>query len=118
MSKTVLIHNDNIAVEDYFSDSVKFKARFSDIDKYISLDIIEALKEKEFDVIFIKDNLSSNYLELYGLRVAYHIRLSQELNNKRFKPIVILSDIDVYMLNKLTLMANILFTKYIYNSKY
>jgi hypothetical protein len=53
------------------------------------------LKEKDFEVLFIKDNLSSNYLELLGLRVAYHIRLSSELGNKRFVPIIIISDFDI-----------------------
>ncbi len=84
------------------------------IDEYISSEIILELNKTEFGVIYIKDNLSSNYLELYGLRVAYHIRLSQELGNKIYIPIVILSDIDSHILNKLDPMARILFTKNIF----
>ena len=84
------------------------------IDEYISSEIIPELNKTEISVIYIKDSLSSNYLELYGLRVAYHIRLSQELRNKIYMPIVILSDIDSHILNKLSTMARILFTKNIF----
>ncbi len=84
------------------------------IDEYISKKIIPKIKEQEVDAVFIKDSLSDNYLELYGLIVAYHIRLSLELGDKRFMPIVILSDIDGYTLNKLSSLARILFTKSIY----
>ena len=83
----------------------------SDLDTYISQIFLPKLQKKEFNILFIKDNLSDNYLELYGIILAYHIRLSDELGNKRFVPIVIISDIDGYILNKLTPMANILFTK-------
>jgi len=88
-----------------------------DLDTYISKILINELSLKEFDTIFIKDNLSSNYLELYGLRVAYHIRLSSELANKRFAPIVIISDFDEATLNRFTHEANILFTEGIYLCK-
>ena len=84
------------------------------IDEYISSEIISELNKTEFGVIYIKDNLSSNYLELYGLRVAYHVRLTQELGNKIYLPIVILSDIDSHILNKLSPIARILFTKNIF----
>nr|MBL0721252.1 hypothetical protein [Sulfurovaceae bacterium] len=60
------------------------------------------------------DNLSTNYLELHGLRVAYHIRLSEELGDKRYIPIVILSDVDSYILNKIEPMSRIIFTKNIF----
>ena len=82
-----------------------------DLDSHISQKIIPEIVKKEFNILFIKDNLSDNYLELYGITLAYHIRLSAELGDKRFVPIVVISDIDGYILNKLTPMANILFTK-------
>jgi len=82
-----------------------------DLDSHISQKIIPEIVKKEFNILFIKDNLSDNYLELYGITLAYHIRLSAELEDKRFVPIVIISDVDGYILNKLTPMANILFTK-------
>jgi len=46
--------------------------------------------------------------------LAYHIRLSEELGDKRFIPIVILSDLDGYNLNQFTTLARILFTKNIF----
>ena len=114
MNKKLLIHNDNVAYIESFEKSKKFAPNFSDIDKYISIEIIQKeLKDTLFDVIYIKDNLSSNYLELYGLRVAYHIRLSSETKN-RYTPIVIISDLDNYALNKISPLARIFFTKSLY----
>lgn len=111
--KSLLIHNDNVKYEN-FTNSIKFSLVDSDVDKSISNDIILNEKLKEIDIVFIKDNLSSNYIELLGLRVAYHLRLSGELKTKRFIPIVILSDLDYFELNKLSSFSNILFTKNIY----
>jgi len=115
MNKAILIHNDNVKFIDLFGDNnIKFEQRHSDLDTYISEDIIKELREKTFDTIYIKDNLSTNYLELLGLRVALHIRLSSDLDEKRHVPIIILSDIDSYIINKLNPMANLLFTKNIF----
>lgn len=86
--KSLLIHNDNVKYEN-FTNSIKFSLVDSDIDKSISNYIITDKKLKDTDIVFIKDNLSSNYIELLGLRVAYHLRLSGELKTKRFIPIVI-----------------------------
>ena len=105
MSNLLLIHNDNIAnIENY-----QKQIRFTNIQN-----VLDELKEILFDTIFIKDSLSDNYLELQGVELAYHIRLSQELRAKHLSPIVILSDIDSYTLNKLNPIARILFTKNIY----
>jgi DNA-binding NarL/FixJ family response regulator len=111
---SIVIHNNNID-SFLFEDDIPFDTT-NHIDKYISEEIIPKLFKKDFDRIFIKDNLSSNYLELIGLRVAYHIRLSQEkeMEEKRFYPIIILSDLDSHTLNKLEPMAKILFTKNIF----
>lgn len=115
LNQSVIIHHDNVCDLQIFNEHVKFIQSSEDIDTYISDNIInKELQSKEFDTIFIKDNLSSNYLELYGLRVAYHIRLSTELENKRFSPIVIISDFDEITLNRFTQEANILFTDGIY----
>lgn len=114
-STTLLIHNDNVS-----KCSIQNEIIFSnqeDIDTYISSKIIPELTSRAFDKIFIKDNLSLNYLELYGLRVAYHIRLSQNLGEKRFVPIVIISEYDSDMLMQFTQDANILFTDGIYLCK-
>lgn len=121
MNNLILIHHKNVPenINVHFADSniIEFtycNSKFKNIDEYISKVIIENLKNKEFKIIYVKDNLSSNYLELYGLRVVYHIRLSQELAEKRFVPIVLLSDLDACILNKLEPMGSIVFTKNIY----
>lgn len=118
MSKfnALLIHKDNTPLKSKVKILEKFDIETfdfgnSDLDTYISQIFLPKLQQKEFNILFIKDNLSDNYLELYGITLAYHIRLSAELGDKRFVPIVIISDVDGYILNKLTPMANILFTK-------
>ncbi len=116
-TQSVVIHHDNVCDLQIFNYPIKFIQSSDDIDTYISKEIINELKNKEFDTIFIKDNLTSNYLELYGLRVAYHIRLSNELADKRFTPIVIISDFDENTLNRFTQEANILFTNGVYLCK-
>jgi len=113
--RTLKIHSNNV-IDVEFDHEIIFEST-DDLDTYISKILINELSLKEFDTIFIKDNLSSNYLELYGLRVAYHIRLSSELANKRFAPIVIISDFDEATLNRFTHEANILFTEGIYLCK-
>lgn len=120
MNKSILVHNDNVQAIDSFLYSIKFSPTCSDIDEYISTDILKQIKSLDFEVIFIKDNLSGNYLEFYGLILAYHIRLSQDLGDKRYVPIVILSDLDGYIINRLTKVGQILFTKSVFigpNSK-
>jgi len=111
---SILIHNDNIFNLTYFDTRIKFKPNLSNIDKYISKIIIPELEKKDFDVLYIKDNLSENYMELYGIRLAYHVRLSQELGNKRFIPIIIISDFNVETLIRQGSLSNILVTKNIY----
>jgi len=108
----IVIHNNNINLS-LFDNRIRFITN-DNIDDYISTDIIPELIKKEFDFIFIKDNLSTNYLELLGIRVAYHIRLSQVLKEKRYIPIIILSDTNSHLLNKLNPIAKILFTKHIF----
>ena len=114
-NQNVLIHFDNV-VDSEFEINIKFNCN-DDIDKYISNYIIKKLQNKEFDRIFIKDNLSSNYLEFYGLRVAYHLRLSSELEDKRFVPIIIISDFDEGTLNRFNSDAKFLFTEGVYLCK-
>jgi len=104
MANSILIHNDNsFSIDSIFKDAIKFEPRFSDIDICIQEDIILELINKNYDVIFIKDNLSQNYLELLGLRVAYHIRFSTDLGKKQYLPIVILTDLDGYLLSNYNL---------------
>lgn len=123
MFKPLLIHNDNTPLKDICSNSLTFKIdsfdlSSSDIDTYISQKILPLIKDDDFNILFIKDNLSKNYIELYGILLAYHIRLSSELGESIQKiPIVILSDLDGYILNKISPMAKILFTKNVFIGK-
>jgi len=107
---SLLIHNDNVAFIDSFEASIKFSSS-SDIDDYISNMILSEIKTKNPHIIFIKDNLSSNYLELYGLRLAYHIRFEEKLKSV---PTVILSDLNGFTLNRFEPMAKILLTQNVF----
>ena len=113
MSKSLIIHHNNVVDMAAFDAQIIFDLN-GKIDTYIHTKIIPMIKNSEPDIIFIKDNLSSNYLELYGITLAYHIRLSKELEDRHFVPIVILSDVDACVLNKLDSNANILFTQNMY----
>ncbi len=116
-SKNLLIHNNNVYSLADFDLRVKFKPPHDDIERYITESIIPELLEKDFDKIFIKDKLTTHYLELTGIHLAYHIRLSQQLGDKRLVPIVILSDFDAQTLLRLDPIAQILFTKNIFISQ-
>ena len=115
-TKKLLIHNNNTDIK-LFENRIRFTLDSGDIDSYISNEIIKSIKERDFDIIFIKDNLSSNYLELYGLIVAYHIRLSQELGNIKYTPIVIISDLNRDILNNFSTLAKILYTDLVFTIK-
>ena len=124
MPKSILIHNNNINLEklpkelEHLSFGLNKDVNNSsilnnDIDKYMSKFIKTIKNEGKFDIIFIKDNLSENYLDLYGILLAYHIRLDSDEKIKTI-PIVIISDLDVYTINLISHYAKILFTKNIF----
>lgn len=122
MFEPLLIHNDNTVLTDKIQSKFSLKLdqfdfENSDLDTYISKKVIPFLMQKNFNILFIKDNLLQNYIELYGILLAYHIRLSSELDNKRYVPIVIISELDGYILNKIEPMSNILFTRNIFIGK-
>lgn len=112
--KNLLIHNNNVFDLGYFSQRVRFLPPHDDIERYISEEIIPELEKKDFDVLYIKDKLTANYLELAGLQLAYHVRLSESLGEKRFVPIVIISDLSTETLMKLDPIAKLVFTKNVY----
>ncbi len=88
---------------------------FSDIDKYISKEILPKMQEN-IECILIDISLSDELLDFFGLRLACHIRLSKVLGRRQFIPIVIISDFDGCKINKWdnTDLANIIFTKQVY----
>jgi len=108
MSDVLFIHHDDTVFTG--SHSVTFHAQ-PYIDDYISKSILSKIEQNSYKAIFIKDSLSQNYLDLYGLRVAHHIRLTPSLGKSRELPIVIISDIDSHYLNKLSKLSLILFTQ-------
>lgn len=102
---SLIIHNNNIFNLEKYEEKIRF---------FNIQDTLKLLSEKEFDVIYIKDNLTLNCLDFYGLVLAYQIRLTEELKEKRYIPIVIISDLDGFTISKLTEYSKILFTKNIF----
>jgi hypothetical protein len=86
----LLIHNNNTAFNQPklfpLSEQFVFDVDFDkDVDLYIDENLTEGdLKGKieKADIVFIKVSLSQNYLEYFGIRVAYHIRLTKSLREK------------------------------------
>jgi len=114
MTNALLIHNNNTPLKKVLDNQIVFNPTIddlseNDIDGFISKTVMPQIKEREFQIIYIKDNLSVNYLDFYGFILAYHIRF--ELGAEQFVPIVILSEIDAYTINRLTPLGAILFTK-------
>ncbi len=105
----VFIHNNNLCED--FENRVLY-AQNIEVDKYISSNLLLKIESVNPSVIFIKDALSEQYIDLAGLRVAMHIRLS----NKKLKylPIVIVSELNHIILQKLSPLANILITKNVF----
>jgi len=121
MNKSMIIYNKNISkniLKEFDNNQLigfnyNCQDKYKNLDEYISKEIIEKLIQQNIDIIFIKDSLSSNYLELYGLIIAYHIRLSS--TKLKYLPIIILSDIDGFTLLKAQpYISNILFTRNIF----
>jgi CheY-like chemotaxis protein len=103
--KKLLIHNNNIPNLISFNNRIKF----------ISIEnTLKEIEKNEVNIFYIRDSLSENYLDFYGLILAYHIRLSPQLKDKRFLPIVILTDLDGCIINKFSSLGQILFTKNIF----
>ena len=95
--KPILIHNDNTYLLKSFQDNEWYIEKFlpslqSDIDIQLDLFIKNKIASKEISALFIKITLSSNYLELLGLRLGLHIRLSYKYSHLQKLPIVFLCE--------------------------
>lgn len=129
----LLIYNDqlfpnsikNQFEEDNIGIAVNYKVLKSDliepnfnIDKHISNFLMEdEIELKKYDVIFLPYSLStSNYSEYIGLRMAYHIRLTDEFVNLQ-TPIVFYGEEEPWELCKVILNGQILFTQNISTTK-
>jgi CheY-like chemotaxis protein len=88
-----------------------------DVDHYITAELEAGdLRDKLLaaDVVFIKIALSENYFEYLGLRLAYHIRLSPSLEDKRYLPIIFVGEESYDFLGRTAELSDILFTGGVY----
>lgn len=125
---SLLIYNDNISPD--FID--QFKSHLGKVKSFVvsnqtlakenySFDLVVTeflsnFQTYKYDVIFIPINLSSeNYLEFSGLKIGYHIRMTKDFINQD-TPIIFLGNEDVFEINKLTSLGEILFTPQVYLS--
>jgi CheY-like chemotaxis protein len=66
------------------------------------------------NIVYIRLSLTANYLEYTGLRMAYHIRLTTKLQDKRFIPIVIVCEESYQFIGVTSNIPEILFTTGLY----
>ncbi len=121
----LLIHNDNLptVLIQQFETSSKFDIGQSKIlefgfsfDREAHEQLSKILKGKKFNVIFLPYTLSNqNYLELSGLRLALHIRLTKEFNHTHI-PIVFIGHESRDQISKLSDYGSLLFTTGIFNT--
>jgi CheY-like chemotaxis protein len=121
----LLIHNDNLPTNliDGFTNTLLFSIPQSKMleegfsfDKEVHNQAGKILKEKSIDVIFLPYSLSENYLELTGLRLALHVRLTPEWNHTRI-PIVFIGHETVNQIAKLSELGSFLFTTGIFSTQ-
>lgn len=121
----LLIHNDNLPTPliNGFDHHLKFdigQAKILEFDFSFDQEahnqLNKVLENQIFDVVFIPYNLSvNNYLELSGLRLALHIRLTEKWNH-RFIPIVFIGHETKEQIAKLTDYGSFLFSSGIFST--
>jgi CheY-like chemotaxis protein len=126
---SLLIYNDNITPDFIY----KFKNKIGDTipfsisnqtlsnDEYsfdnVVSDFLLEFSQKKYEVIFIPLNLSfSNYLEFTGLKLGYHIRLTENFINQETS-IVFIGEEESFEINKLTIYGEILHSPNIFLTK-
>jgi len=124
--KKLLIHANNtpLNAEKLFPLAEQFVFEV-DLDKDVDHYIHEILAEKgkltelitASDILYIKVALSANYLEYFGLRLIYHIRLSPVLKEKAKIPICLIAEETVQFIGATAIDPLILFTQGIYHIK-
>ncbi|WP_343692621.1 hypothetical protein [Chitinophaga sp.] len=115
MSRPVLIHSNNSSLLSLFSETIHFQPSKNsnlDIDSQLTATVEDLIRSNP-TIIFIKISLSYNSLELLGIRLAYHIRLSG--NNLIEKlPIVFIGEESLDELLILSELSDIFSTRGIY----
>ena len=111
MKAPLLVHNNNsfLALKNGINNE-KFDDSIVDF-------IDDVLIHEKFDILIIPFSLSENYLEFVGLELAYHIRLTKELEDLRFVPIIFFGEETPYLISKLSWLGRILYTDGIYIAK-
>lgn len=117
--KAILISSNNSAINPniasgendiQFESIFEFNSSLNELDEKFSLELLHKLCQIDFDIVFISDNLSNNPIDFSGINLACHIRLSQELGDKRYCPIILLSDLDLSSVIKLAPLNSIFLT--------
>ncbi len=86
------------------------------LDRFLHDELKKIFQGKNYDVIFIPYTLSiQNYLELTGLRIAAHIRLTKEWEHFN-KPIVFIGPETKEQIAKLSELGTILFTPGVFST--
>jgi len=87
-------------------------SRFN-IDLFISTKVLPNI-EIDCDVILMPVSLTDNFLEVVGLRLAYHLRFTTHVN--QFKPIIFISDVKLTDVLQITELASIIYSNGCYFS--
>lgn len=119
LSNCLLVHNGNSSLKNRIDKKIEFvfeNKKNSDLDKYITESIIPKIHTESFEVLIIKDILSSNPIDYYGIVLLMHIRLSLSIEQKKFIPIIIESNIPADLMNRINVLSNVLFTTNTYLS--
>ncbi len=84
------------------------------IDQSLEDKILQEIKNETFDIFCIPINLDDSVINFDGIRLGMHTRLTEELGNKRFKPIVFLGELTPEQINKINPVGRFLFSKGVY----
>lgn len=111
--KNILLLSDLMGNEyslpDFFEKEKIAPQNFDeDIDSTIS-NYLTNLNNKEINSITLPISLSQNFLELTGIRVGHHIRLTKELKYRK-APLIFYGSLELETIAKISPMTSILFT--------
>lgn len=117
--KSLLLHNNNLPAKliasfgsktpFYPSRAEQFDPQY-DLDRFIDGRLKDMLAGQSFDCIFISLSLNNDdYLQLTGLLVALHIRLTPKLQHQKV-PIVLIGPESHYEISKLSFLDDVIYT--------
>ena len=128
--RSLLIYNDNTpfcfseAFQNEIGEAYYFQIGKNEIlnenftvDRKINDILLSEITIEKYDAIFLPFSLSEeNYIEFLGLRFGFHIRLTKEFENIQ-TPIVFYGYDEVWEVNKLSRLGQILFTQNVFTTK-